>query len=60
MPKDDKPDLIRDPIDLAVKLSQEQVEKMVAEFQRGGMKPTTQFLHDRGITLKDILNPPER
>jgi molecular chaperone DnaK (HSP70) len=53
--RDDRIDLINDPIDRARELYREQLDAAIEQLlPQSRIRPGIQALHDMGITLKDI------
>lgn len=51
-------DLLRDPIDRAQKMMEDQNESIAASLMPDRPNPTIKWLHDRGITLKELHKTP--
>ena len=47
-------DLLRDPIDRAQKMMEDQNESIAASLIPDRTDPTVQWLHDKGLTLKEM------
>lgn len=49
-------DLLKSPPELAERRYREQLEQVVEQLQPRRPHPVTEFLHSRGITLKELAN----